>query len=269
MASKISMEVVIPEHQVILEASAVIAATATNISDRVVKGASSVNLPTLAEAVGESLAIGGTFTNEENNYGDDVLNLTQKAGRAFSINIFEEEQNVLNGIQDGLMGSLKAMAKQLDRDLIAKGIAAAGLTGTARTSDFYSDVVDMVKAFDDAKIPLENRYLAVIPADMSALLKTKDFVRFDAKGDGSAISTGLVGEILGFKVVRPLFTSAEGFSQSFAYHSAGLVYAWQGETKIQESELPLTSKTQYAVARLYNSKALQAGAFVKKWGVTP
>lgn len=267
MAIKISMEQVIPEHQVILEASAVIAQTVRSLSDRVGKGDSSVNIPTLAARSGQEVAVGASLTKNNNNYGDDSLALDRVAGDAFDISTHDEEENILNGLEDGLNNSLKAMAKVLDKKLITQAIAAAGLTETARTADFYNDVVDMVKAFDDATIPLENRYLAVTPADYAALLKTKDFVRFDAKGT-SDIPSGQVGEILGFTVVRPLFTSGEGFTESFAYHSFGLCYAWHGETKVIGQPNALNMSETYSVSRKFGSKALQSGAMIKKWGVT-
>lgn len=271
MANKVSMEMVIPEHQTILEESSAFAQTVVDLSARVIKGADSVNIPTLAAVEGEDLALSGSFTEENNNYGDDILSITRKAGRLFSINVHESEQNVLNSLEDGLRESLKAMAKQLDRKLVTTMLAAATATGVARESspaNFYGDIVTMGQKMDEAGIPAEDRYLAVTPTDYSALLNTKDFVRFDGTGDGSAIKTGKVGEILGFTVVRSIITSGNGFTESFAYHKNAAVFAWQSDTIILSQDVPGESKRKYEVSRAYNCKALQSGALIYKWAAS-
>lgn len=266
MAIKISMQDVLPEHQIILEGSAVIAQTVLDVSKRAKKGSSSIDLPTLAPRDGQDVAVGGSLSNNNNNYGDDVLSLDRVAGDAFTISLHDEEDNILNGVEDGLKNSLKAMSKVLDSNLYVKMLAGATLAEYERTSDFYNDLVEMSKVMDIANVPYTERFLCVTPADYAALLKTKDFVRFDSKGDGSAISNGIVGEVLGFTVVRAQLSSV---TETIAYHRNSAVFGWHAESIILKVTNALAMSEQYSASRKFGTKVLQSGAMIFKFGVTP
>jgi len=264
MAIKISIAKVLPEHQTILESEAKIAATVTDLSNRVGKGDTSVNYSTLAPRLGQDLAVGAPGLNTDNNYGDDILPLDRVAFEGFSISVHDESDNALNGLSDGIKNSLKALALVMDNNLYTKMIAAATPTGAVQTADFYSDVVDMSTAMDTAKVPAEDRFLCVTPVDYAKLLKTQNFVRFDATGNGSAISTGIVGEILGFKVVR---STAASVTESIGYSRIGAVVAWHGETAFLKETQALAMTDQYSISRKFGAKATQAGAMIFKWAL--
>jgi hypothetical protein len=255
MATFISIDVVIPEHQVVLQDQAKVLATLTDVSKYAVKGAKSVNFPTLAAREGDNIGIGDTFSPVAPNYADDSFNLSEKLGDFFPINLHQERQNQLNALEDSSRETLKAIAKQADKSMITKMVAAA-TAGPAPTSAILDDIVDMAKVLDDADVPQEDRYLLITNADYADLQKeTKDFIRY------SNDKTGVVGEVYGMKVVR---STDAALTVTIAYHKKAAAYAWQGETLFLETIVAGGSSANYELSRMFGGKATQSGAMIVK-----
>lgn len=267
MAVKISIQNVIPEHQLILAESAKLAATLNNVSKYAIKGASTINYPTLAARSGQSIALTDSFTSADNNYADEVLSLDKKLGDAFAINIHLEGQNVLNSLEDASKETLRAMGVQADAAIYAALIADLQTSGenVVPTSDMYADLVDIQKKMNDNKVPMSDRYFAVNTADWAKLLKTKDFVRFDATGDGSPIVEGVVGMILGFKVILSTVVSGD----SVAYHKMALSWGNPEEPKMLETIDALGTKAQYSISQVFGCKSHQSGKLAVRYGANP
>lgn len=267
MATKISIASVIPEHQLILAESAKLLATVTDVSKYAIKGSSTVNYPTLAARSGQAIGLTASFTNNDANYGDEILALDQKLGDAFSVNIHVERQNVLNNLEDSTKETLRAMGLQADAAVYAALIAGLQTAGenVVATADMYADLVDIQKKMNDNKVPMSDRYFWCNTADYAKLLKTKDFVRFDATGNGAPITEGVVGMILGFKVV--LSTAVSG--DSVALHSKAVAWAIQGEPVMLESVDALATKIQYSISEVFGCKVTQSGAFAVRYGANP
>lgn len=265
MATKISIVSVIPEHQLILAESAKIGATMNNVSKFAIKGASTINYPTMAARSGQSIGLTASFTSADANYADEILNLDAKLGDAFAINVHVERQNILNNLEDSSKETLRAMGLQADAAIYAALLASVAAITVPQTADMYADVVDLQKKLNDAKVPMSDRYLLVNTTDWAKLLKTKDFVRFDATGSGAPISDGVVGMILGFKVVLSTVVTGD----SIAYHSKAVSWANPEEPIMLESIDPLGTKIQYSISQVFGCKANQAGAFAVRLDSTP
>lgn len=260
MAVKVSIDQVIPEHQEILRQGSKILGLVRDVSRYATKGAKSINFPTLAKRTAQTEALTGTFDVNNANYGDDVLDLDAKIGDAFDIEQHQEEQNILNSLEDNSRNVLAAMGEDMDKKIYIKLRAATEGSYHVPTSDFYADVVDMAKKLDDNHIPQTGRVLWVSSADYAKLLKTKDFVRFDGRGDGDAIKSGVVGEILGFQVVKAIVDLAdqtETTQQTIAFHTNGVVAATQGNTLMMMASIPESTKNRYSISELFGTKVLQ------------
>lgn len=255
MATFIDINVVIPEHQVVLDKAANILPTLTDVSRYAVKGSSSVDYPTLAPRSGQNIAITGSFTKNNANYGNDSFNLDKKLGDFFSVNLHQEKQNRLNNLEDSTRETLKAIAKQADKVMLGLMVAAAdGTNNLTPTSSILTDIVDMKKILADNDVPMEDLYIAVTNADYAALEKeVKDFIRYNTDKDG------VVGEIYGVKVVRSNFSE---LTNSIMYHMKGAAYAFQGETLFLETVAAGSSSIDYELSRLFGGKATQAGAMI-------
>lgn len=267
MATFIAIQSVIPEHQTILAEASKILATLTDVSSYAIKGSSSVNYPTLAARTAQDIGITASFTQNDANYGDEILLMNKKIGDGFGVNIQQEKQNMMRNLEDSTKETLRAMGLKMDEVVYAALIAALQTSGenVVPTSDMYADVVDLAKVLDLAKVPSEDRYLLVGPTDYARLLKTKDFVRFDAVATGNAITSGAVGQILGFTVVKSTAVSGD----SVAYHKKALAWAIQGETIMLEQVDALGTKMIYSISDLFGAKATQGGAFAVRLGANP
>lgn len=267
MAAFIAIANVIPEHQTILAESSKILATLTDVSSYAIKGASSVNYPNLAARAGQNVGISSSFTNSDANYSDEVLSLNQKIGDAFSVNIAQEKQNMLRNLEDSTKESLRAMGMQMDKacyDALIAALASAG-ENVVPTSDMYADVVNLSKVLDNNKVPAEDRFLLVSPNDYAKLLGVSKFTSWVDRGDGSALKTGVVGQILGFTVIKSTAVTGD----SIAYHKKALAWAIQGDTQMMETPDSLATKVQYSIFDLFGCKATQSGAFAVRLGANP
>lgn len=260
MAVVVSMQEVIPQHQEILRAGSKLLALTRDVSSYAVKGASSINYPTLAKRTAQTKALNGTFDVNNASYGDDILSLNQKIGDAFDVEQHQEKQNKLRSLEDNSKNTLAAMGEDIDKKIYIALRAATVGDYVVPTSDFYADVVDMAKKLDDAHVPQTGRILMVSSADYAKLLKTKDFVRFDGVGQGANIQSGVVGEILGFKVVKLIVDLADQddtAQQSIAWHTNGVITAIQGETLLMSSAIPESTKMRYSISDLFGCKCVQ------------
>lgn len=267
MATKISIASVIPEHQTILAESAKLLSTIKDVSKYAIKGSSTVNYPTLAARSGQSTTLTGSLSNNDANYGDEILALDVKLGDAFSVNVHVERQNMMNALEDSAKETLRAMGVQADTAVYTALTAALQTPGenVVKTSDIYADLVDIQKKMNDNKVPMQNRFFWANTADYAALLKCKDFVQYQSTGDGSPIVEGVVGRVLGFQVVLSTVISGD----SIALHSNAVAFAIQGEPVMLESVDALATKIQYSISEVFGCKATQSGAFAVRYGANP
>lgn len=273
MANVVSMENVIPNYQTVLAVGSVFLGTVQDKSEYAIKGASVINYPTLAPMVAENKAITASFTNESDlGFGDDKIDLNKKLGRGFKLNLHQQKQNVLRAFEAKSQDCLRAIGALADEIVYDAAIVALEDIYVVPTSDFYADVVDLGKKLDDAKVPRDgNRYLWIGPVHYAKLLKTKDFVRFDGTGSGEAMKTGMVGQILGFKVVMsPLIDGVTtGKTDAIALHTNAVAYGWQGEMLLMEETDALATSVQYSMSDLFGCNVTQDGAFACRLGAAP
>lgn len=119
------------------------------------------------------------------------------------------------------------LAKAVEKELHALGTGLQG--GTYNTSGSYNKAViggdgktlwnpaantnagngsaiteaglrQMIQTLDDADVPLEDRYLVIPPVAKNSLLATNRFTEYQTVGDGSALRSGNIGQILGLTV---------------------------------------------------------------------
>lgn len=250
---------VIPEAQEILRAGSRLLAHTYDVSAYALPGANSINFPTLAKASAQTKApgLGQNFTVSNITQADSILLLNKVIGDAFAIEVYQEAQNKLKSLEAQSKNVLSAMGEDYDKKIYLEMRRNSNANYVAPTSDIYSDIVDMSKKLDDAFVPVNGRILAVSSADYAKLLKVKEFTRFDAVGNGAAVLSGQVGEVLGFTVVRlivDLSDQTETAQQTFAYHPNGVTTGGQGDINMMSVVDPLGTKTTYSISQLVGIK---------------
>ena len=264
MADSVSKIEVTGELQTILAESSKLLQTLSDVSGfAAAKGVSSIDFPKMNARTAQVLAIGAAGTSSNANLGFDRLNLDKNLFDAFLIKNDVEKQNVVNVLEANMKESMRAIGLSADVEAYAALIAATEDNYVVPTTSIYEDILGLKKKFDDAKIPNDGRrYLAVNSADMLKILKADILVRYDAKGDGSAISTGSVGMVAGFRLVETTTISGD----SVAYHSGCINYAFQGQLEVMSVPAPLAKSVQYSVNTNFGLKAMQpVSATETKW----
>lgn len=268
VVTKISNQKVYDQIQMRLMDKATIAATVRDESALAEKGDESINFPTRLPRTATVVTVGSSFTltNHTNGYESDILALSNIAADYALLDPHSEQENLFDGKVDAVNDMVDAIAVALDADLATKAIAAAQEAEDKRSADFYQDVINLRKAMRKAKIPFDgNVYLCLTADDEAVALKTKEFKSYSENGSGSTIKNGVIGEILGFKVVLPTLDASKGMTESFGYHGLGMVFAWHGQILIQSADVPNTLKQGLSVSRKFGAKAVQGGKLIYKW----
>lgn len=266
--NKISRAKLFEQLQMQLAKSAIIAATVRDLSSQVEVGDESINLPYDLPRTAQVSTVGAVnLTANANQLKPDVMLLNKMASDRVILDIGVELENVFSGNSLFLKNTSRAIVRALEVDIITKAIAGAKLSETSRTSDIYNDLVDLRKAMKAGLVPFDGEvYVCLTPTDEALMLKNGKLTPYQKRGDGSAIEDAIIGQIAGFKVLTP--DADASFTESFAYHGQGIAFAWHSDYLFQSVDVPGTAKQDIAIHRKFNSKLLQDGAMVYKWGVT-
>ena len=151
-----------------------------------------------------------------------------------------------------------AIAEKID-SYIATAMAAGFSTtvGVASTPLTYSVILDAKQALDEAKAPMTERYLAVLPHGHRELLEIDEFVRYDAmgaSGQPSGFKTGKVGTVVGAEVFMSQNLVA---TKHLYFHKEAYALAMQKEPKFE-----MQRKTEY-LGDLVVCQALWGGAILR------
>lgn len=110
--------------------------------------------------------------------------------------------------------AVRALAYQLNADIISTHTSIYGQAGTAGTNPFsvaVNPVADAKKILDDQLCPFNNRYMALGHVEVAAALKLVDLKYMLNAGDSGALRKGAVGSLYGFNTFSdiqiPTFTA--------------------------------------------------------------
>lgn len=161
-------------------------------------------------------SVGSDISDQDVTSTSDTLTLDQIKSFRFVIDDTEKARasNKIDLVK-GYTGRAKvAMAQTLDTFLLAKSadVSAGNVVGSASapitlTADnIYDYFVQMGQILDEDNIPPESRYALIDPSTKALILKSPDFVKNTAMGDGVVRNGmkkihGKIGEMAGFDVV--------------------------------------------------------------------
>jgi len=156
-----------------------------------------------------------------------------------------------------------ALASQVDSDLFALVSALNGGTqlggdGGASTADITdAGIRKFMLTLDDADVPMTGRSLIIPPVAKSDLLGINRFSEQAYVGDGSAIKTGMIGNVYGVEVFVSSACPVSGSNRvGVMLHKDALVLAEQAgvrsQTQYQQQYLGdlFTADTIYGVKEL-------------------
>lgn len=232
--------------------------TIRDVSNRAVKGASSISFPKYSSLFTvENRASATAGTNQNPAFAKDTLDLDIRAHIQWLVDADDAIESTLD-VQRELIQHA-SMEHARDLDVRVKAIAeAAGITTTTVAPLITQDVVlEMQQVLFQNKADANRLFLQVSPAQHAALLKIDPFVSADQYG-GSArpLVSGVLGTIYGIQVVMNTTLDADEY---YMYDSEAIAVGFQRQPQFAEDDRPefgAGSRLQ-VLSQKYGLKALQ------------
>lgn len=232
--------------------------TVRDVSNRAIKGASSISFPKYSSLFTvENRASATAGTNQNPAFAKDTMNLDIRAHIQWLVDADDEIESTLDVQRELIQHATLEHARDLDVRM--KGIAeTAGIPTTTAAALITQDVVlEMQQVLFQNKANPNRLFLQVSPAQHAALLKIDPFVSADQYG-GSArpLVSGVLGTIYGIQVVMNTTLDADEY---YMYDSEGMAVGFQRQPQFDEDERPefgAGSKLQ-VLTQKYGLKALQ------------
>jgi len=197
-------------------------------------------------------------------YSTDDLALSKHKVIQVLLEKFAVKQSMVNALVDIAARAGKALALQLDTDIIA------GLVATSTSAPDHRIVyaiaggatigqVDILEAKNLLTVQNVNTaecYLGISPKQEKAMLSIADFVRADGYGSAQGLQAGLLGQIYGFKVIVH-----NGFDdlKSIVWHPSHVAAAIQENVSFESQNDLANLATRYSWDMIYGVKTLDAG----------
>ena len=190
----------------------------------------SIGRPTIATYVKGSTSI----TPEQLTDAQRALYIDQAKYFAFEVDDIDAAQSTGGELDEGLTEAaygLRDVADQYVASLYT-GAQSANQLGTVSVTTAalaYTQLRKLSVKLDEANVPQEGRYVVVPPWYYGLLLEDDKFVRVDASGTAAGLRNGVVGQALGFDVMKsnnaPLVTGDD--YAVIAGHRSAISYAEQ------------------------------------------
>lgn len=243
----------------------VVAPLATDLTPFVAKGNDSVKINVLMPMEVDDQEVGSVDATERAvSYNQSTLLLDRVAIGYTVIDMHLELQNLFENEASAIREFVIAIGLKLEDKLITQAIAAATLTETARTTDFYTDVIAAKQVMRTAKVPVGSMNLVL---DAAAEAAHSNSLRIVANGSDAALN-GPQARIAGFNAVV-----SNSASEPFFFHQSALCYAWHDDFVLLEAIVPKTTKKNLSISRQFGSVATQTNVggkspLIYKWGET-
>ena len=231
--------------------------TIRDVSNRAIKGASSISFPKYSSKFTvEDRASATAGSNQNPAFAKDTMNLDVRAHIQWLVDADDEIESTLDVQRELIEHATLEHARDLDVRISAV-MEAAGIT-TTTAGDITQDVVlEMQQVLLQNKADMESLFLQVSPKQHAKLLKIDPFVSVEQYGSGAQpLASGVLGTIYGVKVVM---NTTLGADQYFMYDSMGCAVGFQRQPQFAEDDRPefgAGSKLQ-VLTQKYGIKALQ------------
>jgi len=135
------------------------------------------------------------------------------------------------------------------------------LSGTGSVSNdsiTKADILTARKELDDLKVPQNDRFLVIPPAQEKIMLEISDFVDASKYGTNEAVMNGELGRIFGMKVIKT--TSLASDTEAVIYHKSHAAWARQIAPLFEKKRASLTHLAdELSLAMLYGVQQLDSG----------
>lgn len=256
-----SIDVVAAILQKELITNSVLLNTIEDYSSWVIPGAKSVKIPKAGSFTAGNKIENTASSLQKLTFTTDDLELSIYKHIVSELEDSAREQSAVDveGIYIQRMST--AMVEAIEEDVAEILVKAANdiqLSGTANLLITKADILEARRLLDDAKVPANDRFLALPPAQEKALLLIDDFVLANEFGSRDPVLNGQLGRLFGFSVIKS--TSFTSDTEAVAYHKSHGAFARQIAPKFEKQRAPLTHLAdELSLSLLYAVKQLDSG----------
>ena len=176
---------------------------------------------------------GATLTYETLTDADRQLRIDQQKIFSFSVDDIDEAQ-ASGALEQALTQAAYKLRDTADQYVagLYTGAASANQIGTVSVTTAalaYTQLRKLSVKLDEANVPSEGRWVVVPPWYYGLLLEEDKFVRVDASGSDMALRNAVVGQALGFTVLKSNnapFVTGDDYAV-IAGHAMAISYAEQ------------------------------------------
>lgn len=261
------MDYIVETVQRELAAQAKVRPLVSDVSEFALPGNVSISFPKLGSLSVQKLSEGQAADAQALTASEDQLDLDQLATVQFILKKQSELQSRLRFEDAMLTRAASAHARQVDTDILeamASG-AASGNDVTYNGSDIEDNILDVVKALDEANAPEEGRFLVFRPAQKKLILSVANFVQAERYGSNIAVVKGELGMAYGLRfVMSNISTTTFVDDTMIGFHREALAIGFQMDPTVDEEKAIKwgAGSKRIAVDQLYGYKVMQSGNLI-------
>jgi hypothetical protein len=241
--------------------------TVTNYSSLAVQGSSSIKLPRsggfLVGTKNENTAISA----QSISYSADTISFSHRTVQ-FLIEKLAAKQSVVDVVSDALMKATKALALDLDTQIITE-LNLASTSAPDHLINFIDTSGDVIAKGDilaarkllvSQNINPRECYFLVGAEKEAEMLALADFIQAERYGNNMPITAGEIGMVYGMKVL--VHTGVTDYV--CAYHPSAVGYAFSQNIEVDFDKDLANIGTRYSLDFIFGAEVLDSGKRVVK-----
>lgn len=194
-------------------------------------------------------------------YATDDLALNKHKVIQVLLEKFAVKQSMVNALVDIAQRAGKAMALQLDTDIITALEAVSTAAPDHKIAYVGAtiaqvDILEAIKLLKVQNVDTKGAYLGISPTQEKAMLQIADFVRADGYGSAGGLQNGILGSIYGLKV---LVHNGFADAKSLVWNPAHVAVAIQEQVAYDNQKDLANLAERHSWDMIYGTKTLDSG----------
>jgi N4-gp56 family major capsid protein len=193
-------------------------------------------------------------------YATDDLDLNKHKVIQVLMEDYAKLQSKINAVQDMTIKAAKALALQIDTDIIAGLVATSASSPDHRIalagSDLAeADILSAKELLDLQNVPQDERYFVIGADFMADLMTVANFIQAERYGSNMNLLKGEVGMAYGFRFIMHTGLTTTGV----AYHKSHVAFAMQQSLRYQSMPDLANLAVRHSFDQVYGVKTLDSG----------
>lgn len=246
----------------VLNANMVVGPTLKDMSQFVSPGMDTLKYPKFSNFSVSTKSENTAVDAQINAFTADTLSLNRHKVIQFLIEDIAELQSKVNMLQAYAAQAAVDLAIEMDQyllDTLEGGVSTSApdhKRAYAGSNIAAADILVARQLLNEAKVPMEDRYLVISPAQEAALLGISSFTSAADFGSREPVVNGQIGRLYGFNV---LMSQLAEDAKSMAYHKSAVIWARQLAPRVQQFYDVPNLAQRWSMDHIYGAVATAPG----------